>query len=152
MILSHRCHRHGCRLRWSCYLRRFDLEHTFRLFKQTLGWIRPRPRAPRVADRWTWLVIAAHTQLRLAAPLATDQRKPWGKVTRPGVALTPTRVRRGFRRLRPHLPCPARVPKPSRPGPGRPPGSKNRHPAIRYDVGKTAKRPSTLYERDRAGG
>lgn len=22
-------------------LRRFDLEHTFRLFKQTLGWIRP---------------------------------------------------------------------------------------------------------------
>ncbi|MEU7191916.1 transposase, partial [Streptomyces sp. NPDC045369] len=27
---------------WSCYLRRFDLEHTFRLFKQSLGWARPR--------------------------------------------------------------------------------------------------------------
>ncbi|GGW76338.1 hypothetical protein GCM10010350_71470 [Streptomyces galilaeus] len=62
---------------WSCYLRRFDLEHTFGLFKQSLGWTRPRLRDPRAADRWTWLVIAAHTQLRLAAPLAIDRRKPW---------------------------------------------------------------------------
>jgi hypothetical protein len=23
---------------WQVFLRRFDLEHTFRLFKQTLGW------------------------------------------------------------------------------------------------------------------
>ncbi len=35
-------------------------------------------------------------------------------------------------------------------GPGRPPGSKNRHPATRYDVGKTVKRPETIIERDRA--
>ncbi|GHE09692.1 hypothetical protein GCM10010339_62940 [Streptomyces alanosinicus] len=48
----------------SCYLRRFDLEHTFRLFKQSLGWTRPRLRDPQAVDRWTWLVIAAHTQLR----------------------------------------------------------------------------------------
>lgn len=135
---------------WSCYLRRFDLEHTFRYFKQDLGWTRPRLRDPQAADRWTWIVITAHTQLRLAAPLTADQRKPWEKTTRPGVTLTPTRVRRGFRHLRPHLPCPARVPKPSRPGPGRPPGSKNRHPATRHNVGKTVKRPSTLYERDQA--
>jgi DDE superfamily endonuclease len=129
---------------WSCYLRRFDLEHTFRLFKQSLGWTRPRLRDPRAADRWTWLVIAAHTQLRLALPLTADQRKPWEKTTRPGTALTPTRVRRGFRNIRPHLGSPARAPKPTRPGPGRPPGSKNRHPATRYDVGKTIKRPETL--------
>lgn len=134
---------------WSCYLHRFDLEHTFRLFKQTLGWTRPRLRDPQAAYRWR-LIITAHTQLRLAAPLAADQRKPWEKVTRPGAVLTPTRVRRGFRHLRPHLPCPARVPKPSRPGPGRPPDSKNRHPATHHDVGKTVKRPSTLYERDQA--
>lgn len=118
------------------------LEHTFRLFKQTLGWTRPRMRDPRAADRWTWLVIAAHTQLRLTAPLAVDQR--------PGTVLTPTRVRRGFRHLRPHLPCLARVPKPSRPGPGRPLGSKNWHPATHHDVGKTIKRPSTLSQRDQA--
>ncbi|MFD9390443.1 hypothetical protein ACFWBB_06790 [Streptomyces sp. NPDC060000] len=40
-------------------------------------------REPEAADRWTWLVIIAHTQLRLAAPLATGQRKPWEKSTRP---------------------------------------------------------------------
>ncbi len=134
---------------WSCYLRRFDLEHTFRLFKQSLGWARPRLRDPQAADRWTWIVIVAHTQLRLAVPLTTDQRKPWEKTTRPGTALTPTRVRRGFRNIRPHLGSPARAPKPTRPGPGRPPGYKNQHPATRYDVGKTVKRPETLIERDR---
>lgn len=129
---------------WSCYLRRFDLEHTFRLFKQSLGWARPRLRNPQAADRWTWIVIVAHTQLRLAVPLATDQRKPWEKITRTGTALTPTRVRRGFRNIHPRLGSPARAPKPTRPGPGRPSGSKNRHPATRYDVGKTVKRPETL--------
>ncbi len=56
----------GC---WQAYLRRFDLEHTFRLWKQTLGWTAPKIRAPQAADRWTWLIIAAHTQLRLARPL-----------------------------------------------------------------------------------
>ncbi|MGK4578648.1 NF041680 family putative transposase [Kitasatospora sp. HPMI-4] len=134
---------------WSCYLRRFDLEHTFRLFKQTLGWTRPRLRNPEAADRWTWLVITAHTQLRLALPLARDQHKPWEKPHRAGT-LTPTRVRRGFRNIRPQLGCPARAPKPSRPGPGRPSGSRNRRPATRYDVGKTVKRPETLTERDQA--
>jgi hypothetical protein len=53
---------------WQAYLRRFDLEHTFRLWKQTLGWTAPKIRSPQAADRWTWLVIAAHTQLRLGPP------------------------------------------------------------------------------------
>ncbi|WP_206442470.1 hypothetical protein [Streptomyces boncukensis] len=75
---------------WSCHLRRLDLEHTFRLFKQSLGWARPRLRDPQAADRWTWLVIVAHTQLRLATPLAADRRKPWEKATSPGEVLTPT--------------------------------------------------------------
>jgi hypothetical protein len=62
---------------WQAFLRRFDLEHTFRLFKQTLGWTTPKIRTPQAADRWTWLLIAAHTQLRLARPLAQDLRRPW---------------------------------------------------------------------------
>lgn len=54
---------------WQAFLRRFDPEHTFRLFKQTLGWTKPRLREPGTApDRWTWLIIAASTQLRLARP------------------------------------------------------------------------------------
>jgi hypothetical protein len=39
---------------WQSFLRRFDLEHTFRLFKQTLAWTRPKLRTPQAADRWTW--------------------------------------------------------------------------------------------------
>ncbi|MDH6580828.1 NF041680 family putative transposase [Kitasatospora sp. MAP5-34] len=135
-------------LRWQAFLRRFDLEHTFRMIKQTLGWTRPKLRTPEAADRWTWLIIVAHTQLRLVRPLAEDVRRPWERPVKPN-RLTPARVRRGFRNLRPTLPCPARVPKPTRPGPGRPLGSKNQRPATRYDVGKTVRRPDTIIERDR---
>jgi hypothetical protein len=120
---------------WQSFLRRFAIEHTFRLFKQTLGWTKPRLRSPEAADRWTWLVIAAHTQLRLARPLAVDLRRPWEKKAEPN-NLTPARVRRGFRNLHAKTPSPARAPKPATPGPGRPPGSKNRRLAPRHDVGR----------------
>jgi hypothetical protein len=63
-------------LAWRSYIRRFDLEHTVRFAKQALGWTIPRPRHPEQADRWTWLVLAAFTQLRLAREVATDQRMP----------------------------------------------------------------------------
>jgi DDE superfamily endonuclease len=124
---------------WQAFLRRFDIEHMFRFLKQALGWTRPRLRAPAAADRWTWLVIAAYVQLHLARPLAADVRLPWQQPCQPG-RLTPSRVRRGYRSIRQDLPVPASAPKPSRPRPGRPAGSKNRRPATRCDVGKTVKR------------
>ena len=136
---------------WQAFLRRFDLEHTFRLFKQVLGWTAPKLRDPHAADRWTWLIITCHTQLRLARPLTDDLRLPWERPAPPG-RLTPARVRRGFRNIRATLPCPAGAPKPGKPGPGRPPGSKNRHPAPRHDVGKTTRRQRTLKTpRERTG-
>jgi hypothetical protein len=136
---------------WQAFLRRFDLEHTFRLFKQVLGWTAPKIRDPHAADRWTWLIITAHTQLRLARPLAADLRRPWERPA-PRGRLTPARVRRGFRNIRAKVPCPASAPKPGKPGPGRPPGSRNRRPAPRHDVGKTTKRELTLKaRRERAG-
>ncbi|HVB41381.1 MAG TPA: hypothetical protein VNF47_01580, partial [Streptosporangiaceae bacterium] len=73
---------------WQAFLRRFDLEHTFRFLRQSLGWTRPKLRDPAAADRWTWLVIAACAQLWLARCLAADLRLPW----QPG-RLTPGRVR-----------------------------------------------------------
>ncbi len=127
---------------WQSFLRRFDLEHTFGLFKQTLGWTVPKIRTPTAADRWTWLIIAAHTQLRLARPLAVDLRRPWEKPAEPA-RLTPARVRRGFRHLRPNTSRPAAAPKPARPGPGRPLGSRNQHRAVRHDVGKHATSSAT---------
>jgi hypothetical protein len=136
---------------WQAFLRRFDLEHTFRLFKQVLGWTAPKLRDPAAADRWTWVIIACHTQLRLARPLVDDLRHPWERPAPPG-RLTPARVRRGFRNIRATVPCPARAPKPGKPGPGRPPGSKNRRPATRYYVGKTTRRERSLKaRRERAG-
>jgi len=69
---------------WRLFLRRFDLEHTFRFCKQTLGLTRPRLRSPAQADRWAWLVVVAYTQLRLARGLATDLRRPWERPVAPG--------------------------------------------------------------------
>jgi hypothetical protein len=128
---------------WQTYLRRFDLEHTFRFFKQTLGWTTPKLRDPHAADRWTWLLIAAYTQLRLARTLTADLRRPWERPALPG-RLTPARVRRAFRNIRPKTHRPARAPKRPTPGPGRPPGSKNKTIATRHDVGKTTLRDKTL--------
>jgi len=136
---------------WQAFLRRFDLEHTFRLFKQVLGWTAPKLRDPQAADRWTWIIIAVHAQLRLARPLADDLRLPWERPAPPG-RLTPARVRRGFRNIRATVSCPAGAPKPGKPGPGRPPGSKNRRPAPRHDVGKTTKRDRTLTARRKRTG
>ncbi len=47
---------------WSAYLRRFDIEHTYRFAKNTLGWTTPSLCTPEQADRWTWLIAGAtHT-------------------------------------------------------------------------------------------
>jgi hypothetical protein len=126
---------------WQAYLRRFDLEHFFRFIKAQLGWNKPLLRDPAAADRWTWLIIAAYAQLHLARPLATA-RLPW-QPPLPPAAQTPGRVRAGFRRARTDAGTPARPPKPARPGPGRPPGSKNRSPAPRPPVGKRDLKPVT---------
>jgi len=122
-------------LAWKAYLRRFDLEHTFRFAKQDLGWTVPQIQTPQQGERWTWLILAAYTQLRLAAPLTDDLRRPWQKPIPPDRPLTPGRVRRGFPTLARKLPTPASGPKFSRPGPGRPPGT-TRSPRTRYPVGK----------------
>jgi hypothetical protein len=127
-------------LAWRAYVRRFDLEHTVRFAKQTLGWTTPRPRHPDQADRWTWLVLAAYTQLRLAREGATDARLPWER-PRPQPRLSPYRVRRGFPRLLAALGSPANAPKSSGRSPGRPKGRCS-GPATRYPaVKKPTKKP-----------
>jgi hypothetical protein len=106
---------------WRAYVHRFDLEHTFRFAKETLRWTAPRVRYPVQADRWTALVVLAHTQLRLAQPLVADQRLPWERPLRQE-RLTPGRVRRQFCQLRVLLGTPARPPKPAGRPVGRPKG------------------------------
>ena len=133
-------------LMWRAYVRRFDLEHTIRFCKQTLGWTTPRPRHPEQADRWTWLILAGYTQLRLARQLVADQRLAWERPRPPG-QLSPYRVRRGFSRLLGAVGSPAAAPKPSGRSPGRPKGSRCgpavRYPAIKKPTRKPRKKPPT---------
>jgi DDE superfamily endonuclease len=130
-------------LAWRAYIRRFDLEHSVRFCKQTLGWTTPRPRTPEQADRWTWLVLACYTQLRLARQIAADARLPWERPRPPG-RLSPVRVRRGFPRLLVALGSPVTAPKPAGRSPGRPKGSRSgpatRYPAIKKPTSKPRKK------------
>jgi len=77
---------------WRDYVGRFKLEHTFHFVKRFLNWTLPRARHPEQADRWTWLVVLAYTQLRLARPVVADHRLPWEKLLAEG-KLTPYRAR-----------------------------------------------------------
>ncbi len=121
-------------LLWRAYARRFDLEHTFRFLKQTLGWTTPRMRHPEQADRWTWLVLAAFTQLRLARACVADRRLPWERRYASG-RLTPCRVHRAVSSILPQLGTPAKPPKPCGRSPGRPKGRLSgrakRYPAVK---------------------
>jgi hypothetical protein len=132
-------------LAWRAYVRRFDLEHTIRFCKQALGWTTPRPRHPAQAERWTWLVLAGYTQLRLARAVVADARLPWER-PRPQRPLSPYRVRGGFPRLLCALGSPAAAPKPSGCSSGRPKGRASgpavRHPAIKKPAKKPRNRPS----------
>jgi hypothetical protein len=106
---------------WRAYVRRFDLEHTFRFLKTTLNWQTPCLRHPEQADLWSWLVLLVFAQLRLARSIVEDVRLPWQRPQEPS-RMTPSRVRRGFIELLPVLGTPASVPKPCGKSPGRPKG------------------------------
>jgi DDE superfamily endonuclease len=122
-------------LLWKAYLRRFDQEHFHRFAKVYLGLAHAHLGSAEATDRWVALVMAAYAQLRLARSLVDDLRRPWHPRPDPSKPLSPYRVRLGFRRLRARLGSPTDSPKLTRPGPGRPRGSKNRlkpkHPPYR---------------------
>ncbi|MFI9847876.1 hypothetical protein ACIHFD_63450 [Nonomuraea sp. NPDC051941] len=119
---------------WRSYLRRFDIEHFIKFLKSVLGWVAPALRHPAQAERWTWILLTAYTQLGLARHLAQDQHYAWERRRR---RLSPGRVRRDFARLLPILGTPARPPKSSKAGPGRPKGHTST-PARRHPVPKKA--------------
>jgi hypothetical protein len=121
---------------WRAYVHRFDVEHTLRFCKERPGWDRARVRTPQQMDRWTWVVLAAYTQLRLARGLIADRRLPWERPRPPGY-LTPWRVLRGFGDLVGMLGTPASAPQPHGRSPGRPKGRCS-GPAPRFPALKAA--------------
>ncbi len=109
------------------------------------GGPRPRPGEARIArraaadvrqgrllaDRWTWLILAACTQLRLARPLAADRRRPWERSVSPdGLTRHVSAAASGTSAPRPS----ARPRRRNPPAPGRPPGRRNTRPAPRHGV------------------
>jgi len=128
---------------WQAYARRYDIEQTFRFLKQSLNWVRPRVRLPAQADCWTWLVVAAYTQLRLARGAVAEQRLPWERPL-PPARLTPGRLQRAFSTLLLTLGTPAAAPKPCGRSPGRPKGRRSlraaRYPPIKKLLPKSTKR------------
>jgi DDE superfamily endonuclease len=138
---------------FAAYQRRFDIEHFFRFCKQWLGWTRPAPMLPGAAGVWTWVVLVVYTLLRLARPVVVDARLPWERPVEPGV-LSPGRVRRDFRRVHAMVGSPARAPRFTRAGPGRPVGT-SRPPRERYPTHKknsrTNRKKGTAGRRGKAG-
>ncbi|MGO9783573.1 MAG: transposase [Streptosporangiaceae bacterium] len=57
---------------WQAFLRRFDIEHTFRFLKQQPGWTRPKLRDP---GRRRPLDLAGHRLLRPASPGPRPRRR-----------------------------------------------------------------------------
>lgn len=76
---------------------------------------------PEQADEWTWVVVAAPTQLRLARAGVADRRLPWKRRYDTG-RLTPARVYRVVSALSVELDTPAKPPKLWGRSPGRPKG------------------------------
>jgi hypothetical protein len=134
-------------LLWKAYLRRFDQEHFHRFAKVYLGLRAAHLTSAAATDRWVQLALAAYAQLRMASTLADDLRRPWHPKPAPGAIPTPYRTRLGFRRLRARLGSPAKPAKFSRPGPGRPRGSKNQPKAPCPPHRKSAKTDTSYPQR-----
>jgi hypothetical protein len=123
---------------WRAYVRRFDLEHRFRFLKQALGWTSPRVRHPEQADRWTWLILAAYRQLRLARRCVLDLRLPWERRYEAS-RLTPTRIRRGVLGVLVEAgTTPAKPPNPCGRSPGRPKGRRSGRAKLYPAIKKSA--------------
>jgi hypothetical protein len=119
---------------WRWYTARFTAEHGFRFLKQDLGWTAVRPRDPRAADRWSWLLALGLWQLWLARGLVVDCRLPWERPPPPG-RLTPGRVRRALAGDLARVGTPARPVRRRGISPGRRagqcPGPRTRYPVVR---------------------
>lgn len=61
------------------YVHRFDIEHTFRFMKQTLGLTAYKPATATAADTWANVIACAYTLLVRARHVVAAKRLPWEK-------------------------------------------------------------------------
>ncbi|MEG4808136.1 transposase [Microcoleus sp. F8-D3] len=120
---------------WQLYLRRFALEHWYRLAKQTLHWNVPKLSTPEQCKRWSDLMPLLTWQLWLAKDVVTEIRLPWQKSL---LELTPGRVVQSMLPLLIRIGSPAVSPKRRGNSDGWQTG-KTRTPRCRYPVVKKGK-------------
>lgn len=120
---------------WRQYLRRFAVDHWYRLLKQRLHWTLPQLRTPQQCERWSDLMPMLTWELWLARDLVAQHHLPWQK---PLSNLTPGRVAQSISLLLPEIGTPAISPKPRGKSPGWESGNK-RTTKPRYPVVKKGK-------------
>ena len=113
---------------WKKYLRRFALEHWYRLAKQRLHWTLPQVTTQSAMDAWSHLIVLMSWQLWLARDECSDSPLPWQAAQD---KLSPGRVAQAFAVILAAIGTPAKVPKPRGKAPGWPP-DKPRTPRTRY--------------------
>lgn len=126
----------------SQYLRRFDVEHLFRLWKHHLGLLDYHPRLPEQLVRWTQCMMVATTMAYLVRDQAHDQRLPWEKLNLK--RLTPVRAVRTLSKVAYTLwvptPPPRKGPDPSTPPP--PPRGKAKRRRKTYRIWRRDLQPA----------
>ncbi len=120
---------------WRQYLRRFAVDHWYRLLKQRLHWTLPQLSTPQQCERWSDLMPMLTWELWLARDLVAQHHLPWQK---PLSNLTPGRVAQSISLLLPEIGTPALSPKPRGKSPGWESGNK-RTTKTRYPVVKKGK-------------
>jgi hypothetical protein len=125
---------------WRIYLRRFALEHWYRLAKQRLHWTQPQLHSVQATERWSLLILLVTWQLWLARRECIDTPLPWQAAQD---NLAPGRVAQAFASILLAIGTPAHPPKPRGKSPGRTTGEcpprRLRYPMVK----KRAPRPKT---------
>ncbi|MEM8643215.1 MAG: NF041680 family putative transposase [Cyanobacteria bacterium P01_G01_bin.54] len=125
---------------WVHYLRRFALEHWYRLSKQRLYWTLPQLTNQHAIDAWSLLVVLMSWQLWLARDECPDTPLPWQSAQE---TLSPGRVAQAFGVIVAAIGTPAQAPKPRGKSPGWTPGHprtpKARYPSIKKRASKRKK-------------
>lgn len=125
---------------WRQYLRRFAIDHWYRLIKQTLHWTVPQFSTGEQCDRWSDLMPLLTWQLWLAKDLVRDYHLPWQK---PLTNLTPGRVAQSLFPLLFKIGTPAQAPKTRGKSPGwligRPRTLKTHYPIVKKGFSRSQK-------------
>lgn len=117
---------------WQLYLRRFGVDHWYRLAKQRLHWTLPKLGTPKQCERWSDLMPMITWELWLAREIVKDRPLPWQKSQ---TKLTPGRVAQAMPTVLAAIGTPACSPKLRGNSPGWQEGH-NRSPRTRYPVVK----------------